>query len=173
MQQPGQYQGSLLSATDGTRDPNDIIVGADGDDFISGGREGDDVIVAGAGNDIIGRGDRIGFTLPDFAATVGFLPVELDEFRVDAGAGNDFVYTSDYNPMNDGFIINAVVDLGSGNDSYYSQGAQSNITGTGNNHSTRLSLHDGRQHQTAVNDQYTKIKIRKTDCSFCRDSLRS
>ena len=108
------YQGSLVSNTDNTVDTDDIIVGTDGNDFLTGGSQGSDILIAGAGDDFIGLGNRTESNFP---------PIE-----VDAGDGNDFVYT-----LGGDRIGNATINLGSGNDIFYTQGLYSNITGSGNN----------------------------------------
>jgi hypothetical protein len=51
------YNGQLLSNTDGTDSPDDVVVGTSGDDIIWGGSEGNDVVVGGSGNDTISFGE--------------------------------------------------------------------------------------------------------------------
>lgn len=47
------YTGNLFSNTDGTANPNDVVVGTAGDDTIWAGSEGNDLILGGDGNDVI------------------------------------------------------------------------------------------------------------------------
>lgn len=101
------YRGRLFSNTDGTDNPNDVILGTDGSDNIRGGAEGNDLIDAGDGSDRI-----------IFGSTSVF---------VGAGAGDDFV--RGIGASNGGIFV----DLGSGNDRFYATRNNHFITGSGNN----------------------------------------
>ncbi len=144
------YEGSLVSNTDNTLDTDDIIVGTDGDDFLTGGSQGNDVLMAGAGNDFIGLGDRTSGNFP---------PIE-----VDAGEGDDFVYT-----LGGDRAGNATINLGSGNDIFYTQGLYSNITGSGNNiigignGDDDINTGDGDDFVYTTSDQYSYDDINLGD----------
>ena len=144
------YQGSLVSNTDNTVDTDDIIVGTDGNDFLTGGSQGNDVLIAGAGNDFIGLGNRTESNFP---------PIE-----VDAGDGDDFIYT-----LGGDRAGNATIDLGSGNDIFYTQGLYSNITGSGNNiigignGDDDINTGDGDDFVYTTSDQYSYDDINLGD----------
>ena len=121
----------LLSNTDGSFNPNDAIKGTDGNDNIWGGTRGRDLVESGDGNDIIG----------------------LRGGSVDAGADNDFVYSTaeggilDFVDLGDGFnniwsLADSSFTVASGNDggTYgYSDGDDILTTGSGNDFVYQIS----------------------------------
>ena len=93
------YAGNLLSNTDGTANPDDVLIATDGADNVWGGTEGSDTIYTEAGNDIVGVNTAAGGAV------------------VDTGDGNDFVYsTNSANGLSGTGEINSI-DLGTGQDS--------------------------------------------------------
>ena len=109
------YQGTLFSNTNTTsQDPTDFIAGTDGDDNIWGGPKGNDIIDGGDGNDKIGYGNSGAVS------------------RVDAGDGNDFVYTvvkAGGQTVEQSPTGEVVVDLGDGNDLAWISTSESRVTG--------------------------------------------
>ena len=101
------YMGDLLSNTDGTANPDDVIIGTDGDDNIWSGETGNDLIDTGEGDNTIGIG--------------------TGDAQVAAGAGDDFVYS-----VAGGGGTN-LIDLGEGNNSVWVENGDYDITtGAGN-----------------------------------------
>jgi len=96
------YQGSLFSDTDGTANPDDVILGTAGPDNLWGGEEGNDLIDAAEGDNIIGIGTG------DVNAT--------------AGSGADFIYS-----VAGGGGIN-LIDLGEGDNEAYLEGGDNDLT---------------------------------------------
>ena len=106
--QAGQtYTGDLFSNTDGTANPDDVVLGTDGADNIWSGAEGSDIIDGGAGNDTIGFGDG--------------------DACIHAGDDDDFVYAA-----GNGAGVNEI-DLGAGADEFWAPAGNNTITGTENN----------------------------------------
>ncbi|MEM9119174.1 MAG: hypothetical protein AAGD09_15020 [Cyanobacteria bacterium P01_F01_bin.56] len=101
------YTGDLFSNTDGTANPDDAILGTDGDDTIWPGETGNDLIDAGEGNNTIGIG--------------------TGDSQVAAGAGDDFLYS-----IAGGGGTN-VIDLGDGSNRIWVENGDYDITtGSGN-----------------------------------------
>ncbi|MEM9119176.1 MAG: hypothetical protein AAGD09_15030 [Cyanobacteria bacterium P01_F01_bin.56] len=96
------YTGDLFSNTDGTANPDDAILGTDGDDTIWPGETGNDLIDAGAGNNTIGLG--------------------TGDSQVAAGAGDDFLYS-----IAGGGGTN-LIDLGDGSNRIWVENGDYDIT---------------------------------------------
>lgn len=102
------YAGTLASNTDGTANPNDVILGTNGDDAVWAGLEGDDLISTGEGNDTIG--------------------ISAGNSIVYAGSGDDFVYTAAETSGTN------TIDLGSGDNSAWLAVGNNAVTASpGNN----------------------------------------
>jgi YD repeat-containing protein len=96
------YAGKLFTNTDGSGNPNDVVLGTDGDDNIWTGLTGNDVIYSGEGNDTVGVSDG--------------------DTEIDTGSGDDVVYST-----GDGAGTNTI-DLGTGNNRLWLTGGDNTIT---------------------------------------------
>ncbi len=98
------YTGALFTNTDGTGNPNDVVLGTSDGDNIWAGTQGNDLIDAGAGSDLVGIGSG--------------------NVTVFTGEGNDFVYAIG------GGAGNNSINLGNGTNSFYAQ-AGNNVVSAG------------------------------------------